>query len=79
MTCGYCQEPIEPGEESPLENVHRECGIRLVMGSSAHQLKTCGCYGGTDNERTSGITLRQSALQAEATFEMLQGKKVWVN
>lgn len=86
MNCAYCDEPIEAGEAFPLErlpnlgNLHRECVIRVVVGSSAHQLGQCGCYGGTADERNSGITLRQDAILAEATFRSLEPKKEdWVN
>jgi hypothetical protein len=68
--CQYCYEEIEAGEESPMKGMHRECAIRAVIGSAAHQLRECSCYGGT-REDPPGMSLRASAKLAAETFRMI--------
>jgi hypothetical protein len=73
LPCVYCEEPILPGETYPVErtpnlqNVHRECVIRMFLGSAAHQLKECTCYGG-DREDPPGMTRRDAARLAFDTL-----------
>lgn len=43
-------------------HVHKECGLREVVGSLAHIERRCSCYGG-ENDRTPGMTLRAEALE----------------
>lgn len=73
MNCEYCKEPILNGEKS--ENIfsgnflaHRECVIRMVVGSVGHQQGKCSCYGGYD-ESEEGLTKRQAAKAAYEYFE----------
>jgi hypothetical protein len=47
---------------------HRECNLRQIIGSLAHQQKRCSCYGGTDEDEP-GMTLRESAKAAANFFE----------
>jgi hypothetical protein len=77
MNCTYCEEPIQPEEHKPLEarlqrNMHNECLVRAVVGSAAHQLGECSCFGGT-REDPPGMTARQAALLAYDTFKILRG------
>jgi hypothetical protein len=51
------------------EPYHRECFLRLVVGSVAHQERRCTCFAGTANEDESGMTKRQAALAALKTYE----------
>ena len=80
--CAYCDEPIRPGEDFetwaadqharfPETYVHKECAIRAVIGSAAHQLRECSCYGGT-REDPPGMTTRQAAVLAFETFVTLR-------
>ena len=77
MICPHCEEPILVRDEFIDTNdgrvrFHRECFIRIVAGSSAHQLHDCRCYGGT-REDPPGLTLRQAAVLAYDTFKIQQG------
>jgi hypothetical protein len=75
----HCEEPILPGDALPEEidiqpvgrNYHRECLVRMVAGSAAHQLRECRCYGGT-REDPPEMTTRQAAILASDTFAMLE-------
>jgi len=79
--CLYCEEPIGPGDEtSPAslngQRLHRECGVRMVAGSAAHQLKECSCYGG-DREDPPGMSTRNAARLALDTYlELARGPAV---
>lgn len=76
--CFYCEERIEEADSgllipylgaAPSSEVevpyHRECFTRTIVGSVAHQLGQCSCYGG-DGEDSPGISKRESAKMAEA-------------
>lgn len=64
-TCAHCGEDIKPGERGPAtgEPVHRECLIRLIVGSISHQLGKCRCYGG-DWEDPPELSVREAARLA---------------
>lgn len=68
MPCAFCREPVEDINEPPPyggQPVHRECGIRMVIGSVAHQEKRCGCYvPGSEEGDPPHLTLRQAARAA---------------
>jgi hypothetical protein len=73
MTCLNCEEPVLPGEQDPhfhSQPMHKECGIRGVVGSVGHLQKKCSCYGGTE-EDPPGMTKRQAAQAAAALFREL--------
>lgn len=81
MVCDYCGESVllgEPSETLPLlgdptrttVTFHLACQLRQVVGSVGHQLKRCTCYGGTE-EDPPGLTKREAAKLAGATFERL--------
>jgi hypothetical protein len=53
---------------------HRECFMRQVVGSVAHQRKTCTCFGGTEAEIPAELTPRQEAAAAVALFKSKEGQ-----
>jgi hypothetical protein len=53
---------------------HRECFMRQVVGSVAHQRKTCTCFGGTEAEDPAELTPRQEAAAAVALFKSKEGQ-----
>jgi hypothetical protein len=70
LKCQYCDEIIEAGEASPgMPNMHSDCAIRAVVGSAAHQLRECSCYGGT-REDPPGLSIRAAAKLAAETFRL---------
>lgn len=79
MNCKYCDEEILPGETVPgerapnLYDLHHECAIRIVIGSAAHHLNECLCFGGS-REDPPGMTRRQAARLALETFQLLRGQ-----
>ena len=84
--CEYCREPVKVGEPIYPPNpsgllMHRECAIRATIGSAAHILKECTCYGGTRHDPPN-ITLREAARLAAQAFDEVgfqPDKKPWVN
>jgi hypothetical protein len=75
--CGRCGEPITRGDsgyaipclgEPLLVPYHRECFMRMTIGSVAHQQKKCFCFGGV-GEDDPALTSREAALAAVAYFE----------
>ena len=80
--CFHCDEPILPGEVfEPINYVdetgasvrhhHIECGLRAVMGSAAHQLKRCTCYG-YKFEDPEYMTKREAAKMSFFIFYISQ-------
>lgn len=65
VLCGHCDEPIERTDAlAPVGGVplHYECGLRMALGSVAHQVKTCGCYvNGSTESDPEGLSKRESA------------------
>ncbi len=81
--CPWCDEPIAAGDRGSLiweitaaeyGSWHQECLLRSFVGSVAHQLKTCHCFGGSvrDNEPPEGMTKRQQAKAAAEHYEAQQ-------
>lgn len=80
--CGWCEEAIAPGDsglmivhlgaEGPDNHrpLHRNCYLRWIAGSVAHQRRVCSCYGGTGvtYEDDPQLTKRQAADVAAAEF-----------
>jgi hypothetical protein len=69
--CLYCAEPIVEGDSGiSLGRFvrHRECILRHVVGSVGHQLGTCSCHGGSE-EDPPGMTKRQAARAAVEFYE----------
>lgn len=76
--CNYCSEPITLHEvnarsvpmpliKNSLRDYHSECIIRAVLGSAAHMLSECSCFGGT-REDPPGMSLRDAARLAADVF-----------
>jgi hypothetical protein len=55
-TCAYCEELLLPNErimergEGFTQGYHEECDVRAHLGSAAHFMKECACYGGTRSD-----------------------------
>lgn len=79
MNCLYCSEPVLAGEPFRVVNgadrLHPECMIRMVAGSVGHQLKSCPCFGGRDDD-PPGASKREGARAAAAVFraEGIEGR-----
>lgn len=75
MICDACGESFLDGEQGCImpgvnkDNElftaawHRECFMRTITGSAAHQLGKCSCYGG-DGEDDPKLTKREQARAA---------------
>jgi hypothetical protein len=78
--CTHCEEPVfDDGDRFVFANgpvAHRSCFIRTIVGSVAHQLKTCSCYvpGSTEGD-ADGLTRREAADAAARLFKHLSGVK----
>jgi hypothetical protein len=75
MKCLHCQEEIVAGDPIlPFNNgevaMHRACGLRSIIGSVAHQMKTCSCFvcGSSDGD-PEGMTRREAAEAALSLWE----------
>lgn len=75
--CARCGEFIRSTDEGYaipvlgeplLAAYHRECFMRMTIGSVAHQQKKCFCFGGA-GEDDPALTSREAALAAVAYFE----------
>jgi hypothetical protein len=85
--CAWCEEPFDAadcgvvlpllslggdaGREMPY---HRECFLRMTVGSMAHQAQTCSCHGGTE-EDPPGLTRREAAKWALEMFTAMRGPR----
>jgi hypothetical protein len=68
--CPYCDEALRDGEPviyGASQGFHRECFIRMIAGSAAHQLGECSCCGG-NREDPPGVSRREAAKLAYETF-----------
>ncbi len=67
--CVFCEEEVLPEEQAPsmAQPAHANCLLRQVIGSVGHQLGTCSCFGGTE-EDPPGLTKRQAAKAAAELF-----------
>lgn len=74
MQCFRCHEPIAPEDSGLVMGLvleggcasiayHRECHLRMIVGSLGHQMKRCSCYGGTE-EDPPNMTRREAAKAA---------------
>jgi hypothetical protein len=67
VRCLYCAEAIDAGDDGLIyadgSVFHRECHVRLVVGSIGHQQQRCSCYGG-DDDSEDGMTPRDGAKAA---------------
>lgn len=73
--CIHCREEIKPFERISEADgkMHRECILRCVVGSLAHQTGTCLCYGGRRHDDPN-LSLRENAKAAARHFLMNQDK-----
>jgi hypothetical protein len=81
MICAHCNEPILDGEERmPFSGgaiwMHRNCGMRGIIGSVAHLQGRCSCFvpGSTAGD-PEAMTLRQAADAAVTEWKRLEGLK----
>jgi hypothetical protein len=78
MYCLYCNDPILPGEKRVPVNfddvLHRECHIRMLVGSVGHLMKTCSCYGGNE-EDPPDMTKHEAAHAATFLYWILTASK----
>lgn len=81
--CLYCEELIAEGDDGvvmPFTDMagtkevaeHHECFCRSIFGSVGHQLGTCSCFGGS-NEDPPEMTKRQAAKAATELFKKKLG------
>lgn len=74
--CIYCDEEILPEERMPpdahgAQDIHRECLIRSIIGSVAHQKRLCRCHGKV-HEDDARLSIRQNAKAAMDYFLLNQ-------
>ncbi len=64
-----------PGEQSPIKgsDMHRECGMRCIIGSVGHLKGRCSCYGGMESDPPE-MTLREAAKAAIALWQKIQNQ-----
>jgi hypothetical protein len=81
--CQYCEEPIGEGEPFEMVNggaaaLHRDCMIRMVVGSVGHQRRQCSCFGGTQEDPV-GASRREAAKAAarEYGIRLAGGQPPW--
>lgn len=81
--CDHCHERVLGNGGTPGyvaadrgELFHRNCFLRTIFGSVAHQLKTCSCYvpGSTEGDAPE-LTRREAADAAARMFQHLHGVK----
>lgn len=81
--CHWCEERIVDGDSgfgmptfgwagATTTYMHKECFMRMIVGSVGHQLKVCGCFGGTDDCEPSNMSKREAAQAAADLFMRLQ-------
>ena len=78
LFCARCDEPFTEGDvgvimpvmaEDPYSiGYHRECHLRGIVGSVAHQKRECVCYGG-EGEDDPNLTAREAARAAVTLFQ----------
>jgi len=81
-TCSWCEEGFDEtdhgfvmdhhSENGIIDSLwHRECLMRNVWGSVAHQRKECSCHGG-EGEDNPTLTKREAAKAALAEMKKSQ-------
>lgn len=78
-SCVHCAEPIGADDAGVTTaaliavnrvdavHYHKNCWLSEVVGSLAHQLRTCKCHGG-DGHVPAGLTVREQADMAVDIF-----------
>ena len=76
IACMYCEEPILIGEDGFFDSgsnaFHRECWLRMLIGSIAHQRQLCPCYlpeSEAQQHEPQGLSRRQAAKLAVDYYE----------
>ena len=64
--------PGEELEQSPMLAMHRECALRSILGSEAHHLGRCSCFGGSESDRPD-VSRRDAARYALIAFMAVSG------
>lgn len=69
--CADCDEECGP-DDCTVKNgrglhFHRDCLLRMVIGSAGHQRGACSCFGGTE-EDPPGLSVREAARAAADYF-----------
>lgn len=67
LNCGWCEEPLDPGEA-----FHPECIVRGLVGPVDHLEKRCDCYVEDGPECTPGDLSRDSA---RASFAWMMARQ----
>jgi hypothetical protein len=84
--CMWCGEPVtETDECAPIAGgqMHRECGIRMILGSVAHLDRRCSCFRKGDNCEDGepgdppGMSRREAARAAVARAKELGKLDRW--
>jgi hypothetical protein len=78
QACAWCGEIVRTYDAAyhfangPL--AHRDCALRLLIGSVAHLEHRCGCYvpGATERD-PAGLTRRQAAEAAALLWDAQHG------
>lgn len=65
---GFAIDQYQGGGVFILAPYHRACFLRGIIGSVAHQLKRCSCYGGADDD-DADLTVREAAQAAVDLWE----------
>jgi hypothetical protein len=79
LLCHHCGESFAPSEYGHMSYClepggwaciarHRECDLRMVLGSVGHLEGKCSCYGG-DQEDPPELSVRDAARAAVAIWE----------
>jgi hypothetical protein len=77
LRCPYCDEPNDaPNEHMPhMRAHHRECILRMALGSAAHIEERCSCYvPGSIEGDAPGLSLREGARLAVAAWKQKEGR-----
>lgn len=80
MICVHCDEPLPDDYVivGPDRGMHRECVLRNVVGSVAHQKRECSCFNpdhdGHDDEEA--MTLREAAIAAAEYWRQHQDQGI---
>jgi hypothetical protein len=76
--CAHCEEPLVEGDEIMPFNggtvlMHRNCGLRGIIGSLAHLQGRCSCFvPGSQETDPPSLTARQAADAAVAEWKRLE-------
>jgi hypothetical protein len=74
QSCVYCSERFLEGDDGFIDAgnspLHRECFLRMIVGSVAHQMHACNCALGEDAvDSEEGVSRREGAKLAVAYLE----------